>query len=224
MPEKPGCGTIDRRTFLTAAALSAVTPLRGLAQTRHTEVTIRGDAFYINGRPTYPGRTFNGKRVEGLLMNSRMVQGIFDDLNPETASRWVYPDTKRWDPDRNTTEFLAAMPEWKRHGVLAFTINLQGGSPGGAGRGRGTGPGAAIPGTAPAAGAASAQPPTQTGVSTTQQAGAPAPAGWGPRAHVADGDRPGRSSRTPRSIRTATFARPTWLGSRVSSTVPTSSE
>jgi hypothetical protein len=125
MPEKPVCGPMDRRSFLTAAALSAVLPLRGLAQTRQTEVTIRGDAFYINGRPTYPGRTFNEKRVEGLLMNSRMVQGIFDDLNPETASRWVYPDTKRWDPDRNTTEFIAAMPEWKRHGVLAFTINLQ---------------------------------------------------------------------------------------------------
>ena len=29
---------------------------------------------------------------------------------------------------------MAAMPEWKRHGVLAFTINLQGGSPGFAGR------------------------------------------------------------------------------------------
>jgi hypothetical protein len=101
-------------------------------------VTIRGDAFLINGRPTYAGRTFNGKRIEGLLMNVRVVQGIFDDLNPETASRWVYPDTKRWDPDRNTSEFTVAMAEWKRHGVLAFTINLQGGSPGFAGgRGRG---------------------------------------------------------------------------------------
>ena len=70
-------------------------------------------------------------------MNVRVVQGIFDDLNAETASRWVYPDTKRWDPDRNTSEFTAAMAEWKRHGVLGFTINLQGGSPGFAGgRGR----------------------------------------------------------------------------------------
>ena len=62
-------------------------------------------------------------------MNSRMVQGIFDDLNPETRSLWVYPDTKRWDPERNTREFLAAMPEWRRHGLLSFTINIQGGSP-----------------------------------------------------------------------------------------------
>jgi hypothetical protein len=39
-------------------------------------------------------------RIEGLLMNSRMVQGIFDDLNPATRDMWVYPDTQRWDPDR----------------------------------------------------------------------------------------------------------------------------
>ena len=137
---------MDRRTFLATAALPVLFPLHGVAQTRRTDVTIRGDAFYINGRATYTGRMFNGKRIEGLLMNIRVVQGIFDDLNPETASRWVYPDTKRWDPDRNTNEFVAAMSEWKRHGALAFTINLQGGSPGfagGRGRGRGADPAAA---------------------------------------------------------------------------------
>jgi hypothetical protein len=97
---------------------------------RHrTDVTIRGDAFWINGRPTYPGRTWQGKTVEGLLFNARLVQGIFDDLNPATRPRWVYPDTGRWDPERNTREFLAAMPTWRRHGLLAFTLNLQGGSP-----------------------------------------------------------------------------------------------
>jgi hypothetical protein len=134
---------MNRRTFLSMAALPAVHPLRlQRVPSRRTEVSIRGDAFYINGRPTYAGRSYNGKRVEGLLMNVRVVQGIFDDLNPETASRWVYPDTKKWDPERNANEFVAAMPEWQRHGVLAFTINLQGGSPGGGGsRGRGAGTG-----------------------------------------------------------------------------------
>lgn len=58
-----------------------------------------------------------------------MVQGIFDDLNPETAKRWAYPDTGQWDAERNTREFIAAMPQWKAHGLLAFTLNLQGGSP-----------------------------------------------------------------------------------------------
>jgi len=96
---------------------------------RKTEVSIRGDAFFINGKPTYAGRTWQGRKIEGLLLNSRMVQGIFDDLNPETVSRWAYPDTGKWDPERNTREFVAAMPEWRRHGLLAFTINLQGGSP-----------------------------------------------------------------------------------------------
>jgi hypothetical protein len=98
-----------------------------------TVVSIQGADFYINGKPTYPGVTWNGVRMEGLLMNSRMVQGIFDDLNPGTRERFIYPDTKRWDPDRNTNEFVAAMSDWKAHGLLAFTLNLQGGSPTGYG-------------------------------------------------------------------------------------------
>jgi hypothetical protein len=65
-----------------------------------------------------------------------MVQGIFDDLNPATRSRWVYPETGKWDPERNTREFVAAMPEWRKHGLLAFTISLQGGSPQGYSRGQ----------------------------------------------------------------------------------------
>lgn len=96
---------------------------------RQTEVSIRGEQFYINGQPTYAGRQWNGHRIEGMLLNSRMVQGIFDDINAETRSNWVYPDTKVWDPERNTREFIEAMPEWRRHGLLCFTLNLQGGSP-----------------------------------------------------------------------------------------------
>jgi hypothetical protein len=101
---------------------------------RRTHVEIVDHMFYINGTPTYPGRvwiapTGEHYKIEGLLMNSRMVQGIFDDLNPETRERWVYPDTNSWDADRNTREFIAAMPEWRKHGMLAFTLNLQGGSP-----------------------------------------------------------------------------------------------
>ena len=99
------------------------------AAERKTTVSIQGDQFWINGKPTYAGRTWQGHRIEGLLFNSRMVQGIFDDLNAETRSRWAYPDTGRWDAERHTREFVAAMPDWRRHGLLAFTINLQGGSP-----------------------------------------------------------------------------------------------
>lgn len=107
-----------------------------LTPPRKTEVAIRGDGFSIDGRPTYAGRTWRGRSVEGLLLNSRMVQGIFDDFNPETRRMWAYPDSRRWDPERNTREFLAAMPEWRRHGLLGFTINLQGGSPQGYSKGR----------------------------------------------------------------------------------------
>jgi len=94
-----------------------------------TVVSIQGEKFLINGVPTYQGRSWNGYPIEGLLMNSRMVQGLFDDLNPETAGRWAYNDTQKWDPDRNTNEFVAAMDSWYDHGLLAFTINMQGGSP-----------------------------------------------------------------------------------------------
>lgn len=97
--------------------------------TRHTRVSIVGEDFHINDRPTYPGRVWNGHRIEGLLLNSRMVQATFDDRNPATVQRWAYPDTGRWDPERNVREFLTAMPDWRRHGLLAFTVNLQGGSP-----------------------------------------------------------------------------------------------
>ena len=96
---------------------------------RYTQVSIHKDMFYINGEPTYKGRSWRGYKIEGLLMNSRMVQGIFDDLNPATWHRWVYADTGRWDAERNTDEFIAAMPAWRQHGLLAFTVNLQGGSP-----------------------------------------------------------------------------------------------
>ena len=94
-----------------------------------TTVSIEGEQFFINGSPTYEGRAWNGHRIEGLLFNSRMVQGIFDDLNPATRDRFVYPDTGSWDPERNTDEFVAAMPSWAAHGMLGFTLNLQGGSP-----------------------------------------------------------------------------------------------
>ena len=93
-----------------------------------TTVSIKGDAFLINNELTYKGRSFQGAKVEGLLLNARLVQGIFDDLNPKTRDRWAYPDGP-WDPDRNLSEFLAMMPVWQSAGMLGFTINLQGGSP-----------------------------------------------------------------------------------------------
>jgi hypothetical protein len=96
---------------------------------RKTIVSIRGNQFFINGELTYKNKYWKGNKIEGLLMNSRMVQGIFDDLNPVTQNQFRYPDTKKWDADRNTNEFVSAMPDWYHQGLLCFTLNLQGGSP-----------------------------------------------------------------------------------------------
>jgi hypothetical protein len=115
---------------VTVALLLVLCSSLGAAEPKcATKVSIDRDKFLINGQPTYKGRMWNGKSVEGLLFNSRMVQAIFDDRNPDTRDRWAYPDTKKWDPDRNTREFLEQMPTWRKHGLLAVTLNLQGGSP-----------------------------------------------------------------------------------------------
>lgn len=102
--------------------------------TGQTMVAITGDDFLINGQPTYRGRTWRDMRIEGLLLNSRMVQATFDDLNSETKPSWAYPDSDVWDAERNVAEFLAMLPEYRRHGLLAVTLNLQGGNPEGYGR------------------------------------------------------------------------------------------
>jgi hypothetical protein len=94
-----------------------------------TVLTIVGEDFHINGQPTYAGRSWKGHRIEGLLFNSRMVQATYDDLNPVSVQRWAYADTNKWDAERNVNEFIAAMPQWKAHGLLAVTLNFQGGSP-----------------------------------------------------------------------------------------------
>lgn len=96
---------------------------------RQTSVAIEGDRFLINGRPTYAGRAYRDLPLEGLLLNARMVQATCDDRNPETRARWAYPDSGVWDPERNVAEFLAMLPEYRQSGLLAVTLNLQGGSP-----------------------------------------------------------------------------------------------
>src|SRR5213080_3484255 len=45
------------------------------AAERHTSISISGDEFRINGKPTYAGRRWNGHNIQGLLLTSRMVHG-----------------------------------------------------------------------------------------------------------------------------------------------------
>jgi hypothetical protein len=92
-----------------------------------TVVEIDGFDFLINGRKTYEGHTDGRRRIEGLLLNSRMIQAIFDDECPATRSAWRYPDNDVWHPDRNTDEFCAMLPIYRNDGLLAVTVGLQGG-------------------------------------------------------------------------------------------------
>ncbi|MEO6795572.1 MAG: Ig-like domain repeat protein [Candidatus Dormibacter sp.] len=92
--------------------------------TGHTVVAIEGARFLINGEVTSPG-----KPAEGLLLNTRMAQAIFDDANPNTVGFWAYPDTHTWDAQRNTNEFVAMLPTYAQHGIHLVTVGLQGGCP-----------------------------------------------------------------------------------------------
>lgn len=89
--------------FIAAAAAAAP-----------TTVAIQDGKWRIHGAVTYPGT-----RAEGLLLNVRMVNAVFED-----AKR---PD---FDPDVNTDAFIAKIPDYMAHGVRAFTFCLQGGTPG----------------------------------------------------------------------------------------------
>ena len=127
--------------LLSTAMLLAAVSAQCAEWKPQTVVSIQGEQFLINGKHTYEGVTWKPAsggeyKIEGLLMNARLVQGIFDDLNPDTRDRWAYPDTGKWDADRNTDEFVEAMADWRAHGLIGFTINLQGGSPEGYSKGQ----------------------------------------------------------------------------------------
>jgi hypothetical protein len=85
-----------------------------------TAISIDGSSFRINDELTYEGCNPESR---GRLMNVRMVNSVFDDENPETRP-------EGFDPEANTSNFIESMNEYKSKGILAFTINLQGGLPG----------------------------------------------------------------------------------------------
>jgi hypothetical protein len=125
---------LTRLLLISPLFLGACSSVGAAAPAGRTVVSIVGDEFHVNGAPTYAGRiwvTEDGgqHRIEGLLLNARLPQAIFDDPVAETRGQWMYPDTRRWDADRNTQEFMDAMPAWLEHGLLGLAINLQGGCP-----------------------------------------------------------------------------------------------
>src|ERR1035438_3231348 len=133
------------RAWPALAALATGFACGWPAQAQSTVVGIRGSQFTINGHPTYTAEAGFPKadaNLAGTLLNVRAVQAIFDDANyPRQGSRanpyssntmgavaFDYPDGK-WDAERQTAEFVKALPDWRRCGLLAFTVNLQGGGP-----------------------------------------------------------------------------------------------
>jgi hypothetical protein len=98
---------------------TTATPGRPTAQepagfTARTRVALEGSRFTINGAVTS-----RGEPSEGMLMNVRMVNSVFEDTNRPS-----------FDPNGNTTEFVNRMQEYVSLGVRGFTVSLQGGYPG----------------------------------------------------------------------------------------------
>ncbi len=94
---------------------------------RKTSLDIQGDSFFINGNATYSEIPYGNPDSHGLLMNARFIQGIFDDQeNPDRFARFGRVE---WDPEQNTSDLIAALPEWYAAGLRAFTVGFQGGGP-----------------------------------------------------------------------------------------------
>lgn len=91
-----------------------------------TVLEIKGEQFYINGRLTYSEIQGSNPNSHGLLMNARFIQGIFDD---KTGRERYNRFGKIFDPEKNTYDLIAALPEWYAYGLRGFTVGFQGGGP-----------------------------------------------------------------------------------------------
>ncbi len=85
-----------------------------------TVVSVTGDHWYVNGKILN-----RNTPCEGLFMNVRMVNSVFEDRGNQMPSQY-----RDFDPERNTDQFISKIPEYAASGVNGFTISLQGGSPG----------------------------------------------------------------------------------------------
>lgn len=83
-------------------------------------VEIRGTQWYINGKVTN-----QDSPAEGLLMNVRMVNSVFEERGGKMPEDYI-----PFDPELNADEFISKIPEYTSLGVNGFTISLQGGAPG----------------------------------------------------------------------------------------------
>ncbi len=92
----------------------------------NTTLSMQGESFLINGQLTYAEIAGSNPNAHGLLMNARFIQGIFDDrADPSRFNRFG----RKFDPEQQTDNLIAALPEWYGVGLRAFTVGIQGGGP-----------------------------------------------------------------------------------------------
>lgn len=91
---------------------------------KKTILSIKKSNFLINNKLTYS--EIKGSNYQGLLMNARFIQGVFDDMaDSERFQRFG----RRFEPQENTNSLLKALPEWYKAGIRAITVGFQGGGP-----------------------------------------------------------------------------------------------
>ncbi len=84
------------------------------------------DRMLINGKQVYSEIATVNPNSLGLLWNQRMIQGVFDDKTD--CSRFNLFG-KTFDPEANTDDLIASLPEWYAYGLRAITVSFQGGWP-----------------------------------------------------------------------------------------------
>lgn len=85
-----------------------------------TVVSVKGDKWFFNDKIVNADSP-----AEGLLMNVRMVNSVFEERGDKMPSEF-----KGFDAEENTNEFISEIPEYVASGANCFTICLQGGAPG----------------------------------------------------------------------------------------------
>lgn len=81
------------------------------------------ERFYIRQGRTWVETYSSGpyrSQARGKLMMVRLAQGLFDDERLEEAP---------FDPEENTASLIAELDHYKRHGVLAVSVGMQGADP-----------------------------------------------------------------------------------------------
>lgn len=92
-----------------------------------TKISVSGKRFLINGQPVYSELANPNPASVGLLWNQRVIQGVFDDKVDRTRFNLFKEGV--FDPDQNTENLIASLPQWYAYGLRAITVGFQGGGP-----------------------------------------------------------------------------------------------